>query len=257
MTNELRNDLASLVAGEYTYAEACENFIVDHGAALLAIVDDAAAARTEAESFKHMYAASVGELAEISAAVGTPNDEALNYNGPQNIIARIRRLQSGTGLFSDEVLAELSGVTRDLVFGFAVSLAEKLLSAQRKYGYADGWVRNDWMDECRAKLLEHVAKGDPRDVAAYCAFLWHHGESTTPPAAANQFLSARGDLLTQALDAMAALHQAMELVEEGDDVYIEAPHVRKFVDEHARLLYEQAHDQPAMNRAADEGARNG
>lgn len=67
-----------------------------------------------------------------------------------------------------------------LVSRFARALAEKLYSAQCKYGYSDGWKRDDWMDECRAKLVEHIAKGDPRDVAAYCAFLWHHGESTAP-----------------------------------------------------------------------------
>lgn len=71
--------------------------------------------------------------------------------------------------------------TSDLVARFARALAEKLAAAEVKYGYTDGWLSPDWMDECRAKLLEHVEKGDPRDVAAYCAFLWHHGASTTAP----------------------------------------------------------------------------
>lgn len=68
--------------------------------------------------------------------------------------------------------------TQDLVNRFSAALASKLRSAEEKYGYSDGWRRGDWMDECRAKLREHIDKGDPRDVAAYCAFLWHHGEST-------------------------------------------------------------------------------
>jgi hypothetical protein len=68
--------------------------------------------------------------------------------------------------------------TANLVARFATALAEKLAAAERKYGYSDNWARPDWMDECRQELVEHVAKGDPRDVAAYCAFLWHHGEST-------------------------------------------------------------------------------
>lgn len=71
--------------------------------------------------------------------------------------------------------------TLRLVENFASALAAKLAQAERKYGYTDGWKENDWLDECRAKLLEHVAKGDPRDVAAYCAFLWHHGERTALP----------------------------------------------------------------------------
>ncbi len=37
------------------------------------------------------------------------------------------------------------------------------------------------MEQCRNELVEHVKKGDPRDVAAYCAFLWHHGEKTAMP----------------------------------------------------------------------------
>ena len=73
---------------------------------------------------------------------------------------------------------ELHPRTRDLVSRFSVALAGKLAAAERKYGYTDGWADDDWMEECRGKLIEHVAKGDPIDVAAYCAFLWHHGEYT-------------------------------------------------------------------------------
>lgn len=80
--------------------------------------------------------------------------------------------------------------TAALVARFASALAEKLAMAQDKYGYSDGWAQSDWMDECRAKLLKHIGKGDPRDVAAYCAFLWHHGEST---AAAPSRADAVGD----------------------------------------------------------------
>lgn len=64
--------------------------------------------------------------------------------------------------------------TAKLVRRFARALGNKLLSAQIKYGYSNNWQRDDWADECRAELMRHIAKGDPRDVAAYCAFLWHH-----------------------------------------------------------------------------------
>lgn len=74
--------------------------------------------------------------------------------------------------------AGLHPQTVNLVVRFARALAAKLAAAEVKYGYSDGWLSPNWMDECRAKLLEHVAKGDPIDVAAYCAFLWHHGAST-------------------------------------------------------------------------------
>lgn len=79
--------------------------------------------------------------------------------------------------------AALHPLTINLVVRFARAMAAKLAAAEIKYGYSDGWKSADWMDECRAHLLEHIAKGDPRDVAAYCMFLWHHGESTAgqPP----------------------------------------------------------------------------
>lgn len=82
---------------------------------------------------------------------------------------------------TEDTSDELHPRTRDLANRFSAAMAEKLLAAQRKYGYSDGWADPSWMDECRAKLLEHVAKGDPRDVANYCAFLWSHGESTAAP----------------------------------------------------------------------------
>ena len=72
--------------------------------------------------------------------------------------------------------------TAELVSKFAWRLAIKLRKAEQKYGYNNGWKSSDWMDECRAKLREHVEKGDPLDVAAYCAFLHWHGESTAAPA---------------------------------------------------------------------------
>jgi hypothetical protein len=77
----------------------------------------------------------------------------------------------------------LHPATAELIAKFAWRLAIKLRKAEQKYGYSDGWMNDDWLDECREKLVEHVAKGDPLDVAAYCAFLVHHGSHTalTPP----------------------------------------------------------------------------
>lgn len=68
--------------------------------------------------------------------------------------------------------------TQELVITFSQALGEKLLKAQTKYGYADQWKTEDWMDKCREDLLLHVKKGDPLDVAAYCAFLWSKNEPT-------------------------------------------------------------------------------
>lgn len=75
---------------------------------------------------------------------------------------------------------DLHSDTANLVVDFAEALAEKLKVAQDKYGYAAGWKDTDWEAECRLNLYEHAEKGDPRDVAAYCAFMWYHGWPTNP-----------------------------------------------------------------------------
>ncbi len=81
------------------------------------------------------------------------------------------RGQFPTGLHSETV---------NLVRRFAVALAKKLRAAQDKYDVSDNWRRDDWEDECRADLYEHLAKGDPLDVAAYCAFMWQRKWVTFP-----------------------------------------------------------------------------
>lgn len=68
--------------------------------------------------------------------------------------------------------------TMALVNDFATALAEKLHKAELKYGYSNAWTNNGWMTECLAEFHRHIAKGDPRDVAAYCAFMWYHGWKT-------------------------------------------------------------------------------
>lgn len=75
----------------------------------------------------------------------------------------------------------MSKATDDLIDRFAAALKEKLTAAEQKYGYDDTWREKDWHGELVEKLREHVLKGDPRDVAAYCAFAWHHGWSIRPP----------------------------------------------------------------------------
>jgi hypothetical protein len=64
-----------------------------------------------------------------------------------------------------------------LVSEFTKALRDKLHAAEKKYGWDGAWQRNDAAD-IRAGLVEHVRKGDPLDVAAFCAFLWHRREPT-------------------------------------------------------------------------------
>lgn len=70
--------------------------------------------------------------------------------------------------------------TQKLVTDFCTALAEKLYKAQLKYGYDADWKQDGWPSQCQAHFHQLIAKGDPRDVAAYCAFMWWHGWSTKP-----------------------------------------------------------------------------
>ncbi|WP_411567506.1 DUF550 domain-containing protein [Salmonella enterica] len=74
--------------------------------------------------------------------------------------------------------AELHPDTQNLVADFCTALAEKLYGAQLKYGYDADWKQDGWATQCLSHFHQHIAKGDPRDVAAYCAFMWYHGWKT-------------------------------------------------------------------------------
>lgn len=94
---------------------------------------------------------------------------------PEAIAAKdtLRRLQAET--------AELGPATERLVADFSRALRTKLAAAEAKYGRRDDWATDDWEDDCRQQLRAHLEKGDPLDVAAYCAFMWSRGWSTAEP----------------------------------------------------------------------------
>lgn len=73
----------------------------------------------------------------------------------------------------------LNETTAKLVISFATALAEKLHLSEVKYGWSDAWKNPGWQDKCLADFNHHIGKGDPRDVAAYCAFMWFHGWTTS------------------------------------------------------------------------------
>lgn len=75
--------------------------------------------------------------------------------------------------------AELHPDTQNLAANFCTALAEKLYGAQLKYGYDADWKQDGWHTQCLEHFHQHIAKGDPRDVAAYCAFMWYHGWKTS------------------------------------------------------------------------------
>lgn len=74
-----------------------------------------------------------------------------------------------------EVPDKLHADTVKLVKDFASAMAKKLRQAEIKHGYGNGWKDDYTRGRCACDLLEHLQKGDPIDVANYCAFMWFHG----------------------------------------------------------------------------------
>lgn len=74
---------------------------------------------------------------------------------------------------------------------FAAAMKEKMAAARAK-------GRGGWEGPtCNAQLLsdmlrDHVAKGDPRDVANFCMMLWNRGEAIQLPAPAPQPMTTQG-----------------------------------------------------------------
>ena len=65
----------------------------------------------------------------------------------------------------------------ELAMRFAEALSSKLRRAEEKYNWRGAWKNPDWQSDLAKQIRRHVDKGDPLDVAAYCAFAWHHGWS--------------------------------------------------------------------------------
>jgi predicted metalloendopeptidase len=84
---------------------------------------------------------------------------------------------------------DLHPETRELVINFASKMGYKLRNAQVKYGFTNGWRHPNWdtakgndqfedPTQCIIAFSHHIDKGDPVDVANYCAFMDWHGWST-------------------------------------------------------------------------------
>ena len=137
----------------------------------------------QADAYSSLNAA-YGQLAEEHAKALEDNDAAMK--APKITDFEAQRSDPVESPNADDAYTvldmppDLHPQTKCLVWGFANALAAKLHKAEQKYGYSDGWRTTDWIasGKCREKLMEHIAKGDPRDVAAYCAFLWWHNAST-------------------------------------------------------------------------------
>lgn len=113
-------------------------------------------------------------IAELDAELEREREKS------RRVMFRIAELESRTVKPAPVIPSELHPDTQKLVTDFCTALAEKLYKAQLKYGYDADWKQDGWPSQCQTHFHQHIAKGDPRDVAAYCAFMWWHGWSTKP-----------------------------------------------------------------------------
>ena len=142
--------------------------------------------------------------------------------------------------------------TADLVDRFAEALASKLALAEQKHGYSDGWATEDWMPQCRQGLLAHISKGDPLDVGAYAAFLWHHGATAAPwPAERTsqeeriEALFARIQRLGERFGALWDRHQGKGWSDEASDEFEKIRDVKlPAAKAELRVLLAEAQQQP-------------
>ena len=100
-------------------------------------------------------------------------------NGDYDVVDWYSFRRTETRTISVVVPSQLHRDTVNLVWQFSSAMAKKLRKSELKYGYDNKWKDNDWADECRKQLQHHIDKGDPLDVANYCAFLWYMKETTS------------------------------------------------------------------------------
>lgn len=104
------------------------------------------------------------------------NDPTLDYIYLEKDAAIAERVERSNAKGASSACT--TPATAMLVVDFANALDQQLALKEKQHGYTDEWTKLDWMHECRSKVREHIKKGNPLDVAAYCAFLWWHGERT-------------------------------------------------------------------------------
>jgi hypothetical protein len=127
------------------------------------------------------------------------------------------------------------GPLSGLVAGFAQALLEKLDKAGLDRENAHAWMEDGWAATLRKALREHVEKGDPRDVAAYSAFAWHHGWSLASEATPFDRLAD----LARVLGLRAHMNERQQVIIESPAVYFEP--AKDTRDHHADLRHAMGH----------------
>lgn len=135
-----------------------------------------------------------------------------------------------------------------LMRDFCEALKEKSLNSIEKYGYSEDAWRDDvtWQDVCNKELIEHIQKGDPRDVAIYCAFMWHHGWKTFLPQPSDDMVMEVQEAIAKRMASCGSGPVEIDLAKLA--CQIAQSHINKAKEEAGNLMLESAKE---LNAAAD------
>lgn len=193
--NRRAQDVAPILYNDhdrFLFEAACECMSPDQMTAFeRAIVDDDLRRRFANCVRKRLGAQDVVRAPEGFVDIlfdGPPQHESGRFVEVENSAGMSIKLgewiQRGDGYFALRIqLSELAAAPAapavaphpddEAVDRFAAAMKEKLAESRAKG--RGGWQQCDPV-ELSIMLREHVEKGDPRDVANFCMFLWHHGK---------------------------------------------------------------------------------
>jgi hypothetical protein len=64
--------------------------------------------------------------------------------------------------------------TKELLINFVQKMGQKLRETEIKHNYGNSWKYDNWQLKCGKDFITHIEKGNPIDVANYCAFMDYH-----------------------------------------------------------------------------------
>ncbi|KVE27228.1 hypothetical protein WS67_12045 [Burkholderia singularis] len=182
---------------------------------------DASATMTMKHGFPNALCPRCNEVTEPVAPADAPA-EPFPYQKTFNAIAAATTVEGGNvaisvkafrDAFGDAPAEALEPHSDDVaVDSFAAVMKHKLALARDKG--RGGWETCSPADLSRM-LLEHVDKGDPRDVANLCMMLWHHGSPiVSAPADAGEarLTDEQRAMLMQAADFLELTHSRLAAV---------------------------------------------
>lgn len=128
---------------------------------------------------------------------------------------------------------------------FALKMFWKAFEAEQKYNFNGAWREPDWQEDFVKKFSYHVLKGDPRDVALFCAFADHHGWSTDWPKNLEDAAHNMVQLIEQDKKA-----ERLEDLPDGR-VWLDAIDRLSQETEYARYTRKHAQDAPIQEQAEE------